>query len=144
MKKQTRQWASLGLECEAGHKLELTNCSSKDIEETTCHRCRGAGSPSSMLLCPGRGGWSNNTRRASAAASRYDPGSPFVSAATNCSATASCRSVVVTKQSAQLDSTPLGSPLVHLMTTGGQRLPTTPQESQHPKFVANKFAETTV
>ena len=41
--------------------------------------------------------------------------------------------------------TPLGSPLVHtggpihLMTTGGQRLPTTLQESRHPRFVASKF-----
>ena len=43
---------------------------------------------------------------------------------------------------------PLGSPLVHsggpihLMTMGGQRLSTTPQESRHSEFVASKFAET--
>ena len=76
---KTRDWS-----VRRRHKVELTNCSSRDNEETTYHPCRGPGSPTSMLLCPGCGGWSltkslqpgvwkpasNNARRASAVATK--------------------------------------------------------------------------
>ena len=95
-----------------------TNLCSRTVPPKTLKRqpatqARDPRSPSSMLFCPGGGGWSltkslqpgarkpasNNGCRESPTASKYDFDAPLVNAVTNCSATAGCRFAVVAKQS---------------------------------------------
>ena len=107
------------------------------MEDTCCHPCRDPGSASSKLPRPGCGGWSpvkslqtgarkptsSNRSRDSTADSRCLPGSRFVNAATNCSATAGCLLAVVCTQSAQLDQ------YAALLTLGADRKPNPPNDN---------------
>ena len=107
------------------------------MEDTCCHPCRDPGSASSKLPRPGRGGWSpvkslqtgarkpasSNRSRDSTADSRCLPGSRFVNAATNCSATAGCLLAVVCTHSAQLDQ------YAALLTLGADRKPNPPNDN---------------
>ena len=122
---------------------------SKDIEETACHPNRDPGSPSSMLFCPGRGGWSltkslqpGARKPASNNVCRESPtrqGTNLMLRWSTLSPTVLPRQAAVLRWSPNnppnwasrpLDSplAPLGSP-IHPATTGRQPLPTTPQES---------------